>query len=206
MSNSVFPAFNGQGWSVFKRPTLSTRRIRSKSGRSVRMQDFAQALWEFELTFEVLSDSATPSAVGAQTYQTLEAFWLAIVSTADTFLFNDPNDNTVTAQVLGVADGVQTQWTLTRTIAGPSGVTFTEPVGQAYNLVPTTNGVTQTAGFAFVAPNVVQFTTAPTAGTTIGASFMFWFVCEFLDDVLDMENIMETLWQLGSLKFQSVKL
>jgi len=52
-----FPTLAGQGWSVHKRPTFSTRVASHVSGREARTPFYSVPLYEFELTFEGL-DSA----------------------------------------------------------------------------------------------------------------------------------------------------
>ena len=47
--------------------------------------------------------------------------------------------------------------------------------------------------------------TATAAGTAIAADFSYAFVCRFLDDQEDFENIMKGLWKMQSLKFRSVR-
>ncbi len=53
-----FPTLPGQGWSVHKRPTFSTRVASHASGREVRSPLYAGTLYEFELTYEGLSSGA----------------------------------------------------------------------------------------------------------------------------------------------------
>jgi hypothetical protein len=54
-------------------------------------------------------------------------------------------------------------------------------------------------------PNTLSFATAPGSGVTVSADFAYAFNCRFLDDQMDFEEFMSSLWKLDSMKFRSVK-
>ena len=200
----LFPQLAGQGWSVHKRPTFSTRVASHVSGREVRSSLYAGTLYEFEVTFDGLASNGlatgAAAALGATSLQTLLGFYLQCQGQFGTFLYSDPTDNAAHGQVFGAGDGTTKTFVLQRTLGG-----FTEPVSYAIQLIAVyVNGIVQ-AGCALVAPNIVTFTTAPAAGATLSADFTYAFLCRFLDDQQDFENIMSGLWQLQSLKFRSVR-
>ena len=106
-----------------------------------------------------------------------------------------------TAQPIATGDGFSTSFPFVRKLGG-----FTEPIGwvlAVQNIY--LNGVAQTAGWTLSAPNTLVFGLPPAAGIAISADFTFAFLCRFLDDQNDFENIMTGLWQVQSLKFTSVK-
>ncbi len=118
-----FPNLPGQGWSVHKRPTFSTRVASHVSGREVRSSLYADTLYEFEVTYDGLDSSDVFTGVTATSLQTLMGFYLSCQGQYGTFLYTDPTDNAVTAQLIGVgAAGVQS-FTFQRSIGA-----FTEPV------------------------------------------------------------------------------
>ena len=196
-----FPVLPGQGWSVHKRPTFATRVASHVSGREVRRASYADALYEFEVTYEGLA-SAGFSGLGAGSLQTLLGFYLACGGQFGTFLYSDPADNSVAAQPIGTGDGTTTSFTMARTMGG-----FSEPVGWVTSVgnVYLAGAAQTSAAYALATPNTLAFTTPPAAGTAITADFSYAFVCRFLDDQEDFENIMSGLWQLQSLKFRSVR-
>ena len=71
----LFPQLAGQGWSVHKRPSFSTRVASHVSGREVRSSLYAGTLYEFELTFDALASNGlttgAAAALGATSLQTL---------------------------------------------------------------------------------------------------------------------------------------
>ena len=199
-SPPLFPILPGQGWSVFKRPTFSTRVASHVSGREVRSPSFTQTLYEFELTFDALSSTAAYPGAGTQSLQTLLGFVLQCQGQYGTFVFVDPTDDGVLAQPLGQGDGTTTSFTLTRTVAG-----FTEPVSWATGVAVVYLGGTPATGWSLTSPNVLTFATPPASGTAVTVDFAYGFLCRFLDDQQEFENIMSGLWQMKSLKFRSVK-
>ena len=197
-----FPVLPGQGWSVHKRPTFSTRVASHVSAREVRRANFAQALYEFEVLYDSLASTAAWPGIGASSLQTLMGFFLTCQGQLGTFLYTDPTDSVARGQAIGTGDGATTSFTLQRTIGG-----YTEPVGWVTTLSAVYLAGTAQAASAttLAAPNTLTFANAPAAGTAITADFAYAYVCRFLDDQEDFENVMAGLWQLQSLKFRSVK-
>lgn len=60
------------------------------------------------------------------------------------------------------------------------------------------------AAYSILMPNQLLFVSAPAANAIIKADFDFYFVCRFLDDVLDFENFGATFWNLQKCNFTSV--
>lgn len=196
MSQAVFPALESIGWSVFKRPTFSTRISQRQSGREVRAANYAYPLYEFELTYEILRADTV-----YQELQQLMGFFLQRQGQFDTFLFMDPTDNLVASQVIGVGDGTTTVFPLIRNLGG-----WVEPVGQAANQPTVTVGGVPSAAWGIEAPNLLVFSVPPALGAQVRVENLeFYFVCRFLDDVQEYENFSEALWQLRTCKFRSVK-
>lgn len=197
-----FPVLPGQAWSVHKRPSFSTRVASHISGREVRRANYARTLYEFEVSFDGLDSAGVFTGLQAQSLQALMGVYLAAQGQYGTFLYTDPSDSVATNQAIGTGDGSTTTFTLARTLGG-----WTEPVGWVTQLgaVSVAGAAQATSAYALTAPNTLTFATAPTTGAAIVASFAYAFVCRFLDDQEDFENIMSGLWQLQSLKFRSVR-
>lgn len=200
----MFPRLAGQGWSVHKRPSFSTRVASHVSGREVRTSLYSGTLYEYEVAFDALVSNGQVTgplaAVGGTSLQTLLGFYLACQGQFGTFIYVDPTDNFVEAQAVGTGDGVTTVFTLSRTIGS-----FTEPVSYATQVDTVyLNDIAQT-DVSLVTPNSISFATAPSSGAAITADFSYGFLCRFLDDQQDFENVMSGLWTLSSLKFRSVR-
>ena len=201
MSPPAFPALPGQGWSVHKRPSFSTRVASHSSGREVRMPLFEYPLYEFQLTFDALDASGARPGLGSESLQTLLGFYLQCQGQFGTFLYFDPIDNAVAAQAVATGDGSTSSFVLQRTLGG-----YIEPVSWALSVANVyLNGAEQTSGWSLARPNLLVFNNAPPDGALISADFSYAFLCRFLEDAIDFENFMDGLWMVQSVKFRSVK-
>jgi len=202
----ALPALPGLAWSRHKKPGFSTRVAQHVSGREVRVALMAYPLYEFELNYDGLTSSSSPvaaqSGLGASSLQSLMGFFLQLQGQFGTFLYTDPDDNTVTGQFIGDGDGTSTSFAMGRTFGG-----WNEPVGWVTSIAHVyLNGTVQSpSAYNLTAPNVLTFHVAPGAGVAITADFSYAFQCRFLEDDLDFEEFMSNLWKLGSVKFRSVK-
>jgi hypothetical protein len=211
----VLPKLAGQGWSVTKTPTWQTRIQRAVSGRELRVLDYPFPLWQFELTWEALGDNlgnpTSPAAIGsllATDLRTLMGFFLACQGAFATFLYDDPTDDQVTNQQIGVGTGGSTTVQLGRTLGVPSAPNFFEPI-VAPNLVSAVylNGIRQATASWSVDPStgILTFTIPPPLGAVITVDFTYYFRCRFISDAYGFENFMYRLWLLKKLDFISVR-
>jgi Conserved hypothetical protein 2217 (DUF2460). len=106
----------------------------------------------------------------------------------------------VTNQIVGTGDGSTTSFVLTRAIGG-----FSEPVSWVTAITAVTVAGAPQSGWSLTTPNLLTLSSAPAAGASVGVSFSYGFLCRFLDDMQDFENVMSGLWQVKSLKFRSVR-
>jgi uncharacterized protein (TIGR02217 family) len=205
----VLPQLIGQAWSVTKTPTFQTRIQRAVSGRELRALDYPYPLWQFALTWDVLRDEPAPQA----DLRTLMGFFMACRGAFATFLYDDPTDDQVAGQPIGVGDGSTMAVQLTRTMTGNTapagaGVDFSEPI-TAPNVVSAVylDGVLQPASGWAVDPatGILTFTSPPAAGVVITADLSYYFRCRFISDAYSFENFMYRLWSLKKLDFISVR-
>jgi uncharacterized protein (TIGR02217 family) len=196
----VFPLMVGQSFLNSKRPMWSTGIATATSGRERRTKRWSYPRWSFKVSYEVLRD-----AVATPDLQRLETFFLLHSGRYKQFFFLDPTDNTVTAQQFGTGDGVTSAFRLTRAMTF-AGTTFAEPVGGLTG-TPTifVNG-TPTAAFTVGPYGTVTFTTPPAAAAVLTWTGRFLFACRFDQDDLDLAQMMQGIWSLSGLTFQSVKL
>ncbi|HUZ30942.1 MAG TPA: DUF2460 domain-containing protein [Xanthobacteraceae bacterium] len=198
MTEPIFPALAGLGWSVKRAPVWKTRTQQAISGKETRLADWSYPAWRWELTFDFLR--ADPVAAE---FQALAGFFNARQGAFGTFLYADADDNAVAGQAIGTGDGATTSFQFVRAFGG-----FIEPV-LAPNVVsavtlagvaqaPSTYSVDSTTG-------LLTFTTAPAFGAAVAASFTYYFRCRFAEDTLDFEKFMATLYRAQKLAFVSLK-
>jgi len=202
----IFPALPGLAWSVTKSPTFQTRIQRAVSGRELRALDYPYPLWQFTLVFDFLRDNP---AAGHDELRTLMGFFMLCQGAFGTFLFQDPSDDQVSGQQIGIGDTLRTVFQLQRTMGKTlPGGGFVEPM-VAPNVVNAVylNGIVQDpAGYSVDAmTGLVTFNVAPASGLIITADYSYYFRCRFIDDSYAFENFMFRLWQLKKLTFISVR-
>lgn len=195
-----FPSLPGQGWSVHKKPTFSTRISSHVSGREVRIGLNAHALYEFELTFDALDSSGAFPGLQTESLQTLMGFFLTCGGQFSNFLYSDPTDNSVTNGVVGTGDSATTAFTLGRAMGA-----FWEPVSYVTGISGITVAGVQTTAYSLTPPNTLNLSDAPASGAPIGWSGSFAFLCRFLDDQMDFENFMSGAWAQKSMKFRQIR-
>ena len=125
---AIFPVLPGLGWSVTKSPRFAGRIQHAVSGREVRVLDQPYPIWTWTLTYALLRDkwdTRGPGGLGAgyDELRTIAGFFLAQQGTFQPFLFDDPTDNTVAAQLIGTGDSTNTVFQLVRNMGG-----FAEPM------------------------------------------------------------------------------
>lgn len=197
MSNAAFPSMPGIKWGSVKTPMWSTKVQKAASGRELRAAYFSYPLYKFSLSYEVLRSGALAEL------QTLVGFFNARQGSFDSFCYQDPEDNTVTAQQFAVAVAGQTQYQLVRSYGG-----YVEPV-LALNGVPAiyVGGVLQTPGTHYTVSSLglVTFIVQPAAGQALTWSGGFYYRVRFLQDSADFERFLYQLWSLKKIEFQTVK-
>ncbi|MGH6975638.1 MAG: DUF2460 domain-containing protein [Stellaceae bacterium] len=198
MTEPVFPALAGLGWSVKRAPMWKTRAQQAISGKETRLADWSYPAWHWDLTFDFLR--ADPVAAE---FQSLAGFFNRCQGAFGTFLYADADDNAVTGQTIGTGDGATKSFQLVRAFGG-----FIEPV-LAPNAVSavTLAGVAQSPSSYSVDPTtgLLSFTAAPASGAAIAADFTYFFRCRFAEDTVDFEKFMATLYRAQKLAFVSLK-
>ena len=198
-----FPTLPGLAWPVHRRPTFRTIVAKHPSGGDVRTPLWEFPLWEFELAFEALAASAMDFPnLAANSLQTLMGFFVHKGGAQDTFLFIDPEFKADVGVPLGTGDGASTQFTFLRRVGGSI-----EPVSWVVG-IPTVylDGVVQPdPTWGIVQPNVLSFGAAPGVGVAVTADVSYGFLCRFVDDAADFEQMMWNLWEAKSIKFRQVR-
>jgi uncharacterized protein (TIGR02217 family) len=207
----TYPVLKGLTFDWVKRPKFSTGVGVSASGREVRVAYWARPQWEWDLSYDILGDSSQWTGTTASDLKTLMGFILAVYGSWAAFYFQDPDDYSVTGQVLGTGDGTTQQFQMVRTY-GLGEYTGTEPVGSVNNSEPVNvylNGVLQTSGYTLntTTPcgNYINFATAPAAGVSVTADFQFFYYCRLKDDSYDFSKFMQNLWDTKKLTVFSLK-
>lgn len=219
---ALFPNLIGLTWSTAKRPIFNTLMRQAASGRQVRIAMYEYPLWEWDLTWDSLPDgnSAAASSFPSDLKQII-GFYLAMQGSCFTFNYQDPDDNQVIGQAVGVGDGTTSAFTLFRTYGGSDG-TGTEPIGMVNQTGPNLNGngnfnvyfggVLQpddgsvyTVVTAVPLLQQIRFNSTPAEGTVITADFSFYYYVHFKDDQYDFDKIWSQMWSQKKITLASVR-
>ena len=198
MSNAIIP-LTGLAYEIRKRPLFATLIQETVAGDPTRISLRPYPRWELEANFKFLRDDSYNEL------NPLLDFFLARRGAWDSFLLEDPKDNALDGQVIGVGDADQTVWQLVRSFI-PGG--FLEPV-KNLKIPPTPkvylNDVEQESGWSIDEDTgILTFVTPPGEGVeiTMDCSF-YWRVC-FKEDLAEFEYFSFKLWHLNQITMVSV--
>lgn len=190
MGNAIYPTLPGLAFGVSRSPQFSTKVARAVSLSETRGSFAAYPLWGFTLTYEFLRKGQ-----GVAEFEQLLGFFLARKGQFDSFLFTDPDFNSVTNQQFGVGDGVTTSFQLVRS----TNLAFSEPV-QNPNVISAINDNGSPAGTYTQSNGLISFSVAPAAGHALTWTGTYYNRCRFEQDVADFSKFMQDLWELKTLK------
>ena len=195
MSNAIFPVMPGLTWDITRVPIWSSSVKTSVSGREFRSTNFSFPRYRYKMVYSVLRQTAAFPEMAQ-----LAGFFNARNGDFDSFLFTDPDDNAVSVQTIGVADGTNKLFQLVRTFGG-----YVEPVYDV-NSVPTILDNGAAAGSNSVsATGLVTFVTAPVAGHTIAWTGTYYRRMRFDQKMAEFNQFMNKLWSLQALQIISLK-
>lgn len=198
MSSAVYPTLAGLEFGVTRSPSFSTNTQRAVSGYESRIARMAYPLYTFKLKYEFLRAGAASLEM-----QTLAGFFIARQGSFDSFLFADPDDYTVTDQLIGTGDGSNKTFQLVRTF-GAGGFTLSEPVHNT-NSTPVikVDGVTKTVttDYTISSTGLVTFVSAPANTKPVTWTGTFYYRCRFKDDASDFDKFAQDLWSNSAVSF-----
>jgi uncharacterized protein (TIGR02217 family) len=202
MALSVFPspiAIPGRAWPVKRTAEWSTVKADALSGKRTRTQNFSYPIYHYELAFAALRSAAIYAE-----WQLLQGFVNQMLGGTGLFLFDDPEDDTATAQGFGTGDGASTSFQLVRTLGGVGEPVFFPNVIADIKVA----GVTKTVNVDYTVGNygVITFTTAPPGAAALTWDGTFYWGCRFDDDQFDFSNLWAGVWELQKLRFSTEKL
>jgi uncharacterized protein (TIGR02217 family) len=204
MSTQVFPALLGLGWDIVRAPvwTGSSTVQQAASGKETVVSRWTYPRWRWDLSFDFLR-----SDVDHAELQALVGFFNARLGNADSFVYEDQDDNSITGQVLSTGDGTTKSFQLVRAFGA-----FVEPVLAPKSIaniylddVAQDPGDYSLTGWGTSTPGVLTFASAPTSGAVVSADFAYRFPVRFQDDTIDFTKFMSTLYRAGKVTLLSKK-
>jgi uncharacterized protein (TIGR02217 family) len=198
MSNALFIPPPGLKWGFTRTPIWSTSLVQAVSGREYRFANYSYPRYEYKLGFDVLRQTANYTELAY-----VAGFFNARQGAYDSFLFTDPDDNTVSLNAIGTGDGNNKLFQVVRTFGG-----YVEPVFD-FNGAPSifVNGSlkTLTTDYTISSTGLVTFVVAPPNGQVVAWTGSYYRRMRFKEDSAEFTQFMRLLWELGELKMVSVK-
>lgn len=200
-------------WSpeFFNMPTDTTQ-----TGADIDLNLSALPLHNFDLVYSTLRNGYfnDPLTYGGTEWKTFAGFWLSLLGTSGRFLFDWPDDDTVTGQLIGTTDGATSTWTIQRTF-GVTDYNSTEPVGYIDNVTyPVTvylDGVAQLISTYSIESGTpvnqqLKFTGTPAGGQVITMDIpKFYYYCKFPDNKMTFKKFMSTIWEVNKVSIHSCR-
>lgn len=208
MSALVYPAsLPGLTFDNTRSPNYNTGVQPALSGKESRLAYQLYPIMEFELQYEFLTGASQTSS----DIRALLGLFMAMKAQADTFVFNDPEFNTVAAMNFGTGDAVTAVFQLTATYqntGGPGGPEIIQNLNGAPQIF--VSGTLQTLGTAYTlgATGIVTFLGGhiPAAAAPITWTGSFFYRCRFTDDSMKVSQFVNKFWENKQVTIRQVKL
>lgn len=219
----------GLSATVVKRPKHSVELQTHTSGGEVRIAYWAEPLWEWDISYDVLRDGFRNGAAYDELRQVVGLF-LACGGSRDGFSFRDPDDHKVFRQAIGTTDGLTSAFTLARAYGAndpAAGYEGTEAIGlldldppdlmlgqSAFNLYVDGSATPVSASdpvfgytLATTSPKQQQivFNTVPPPAHALGVDMHYLYYVRFGADVQEFEKFMHQLWALKKVTLVSLR-
>lgn len=206
MSTQVLPAMPGLTFPWTRTPKFKTRRPESVSGKETRIADWQFPRYTWTLPYSFLRQGVIQGTWAE--YTQLRGFFEQMLGGYDSFLYDDPDDDNVSAQGLGLGNGSQNSFQLIRAQGG-----FVEPIYAPNLTLPYAvflDGVQQGSGFSITSwgaspPGVLVFSSPPGSGVLVSISYSYYWPVRFDDDTMTFNKFMSNLYELKKMNFTSIK-
>ena len=213
MSDALYPVnLPGLRWDIVRTPEFKTQVYEALSGAERRIRHRPLPKRHIELSYEVLREYSRNTDL-----QTLQGFYLARSGPWDSFLFHDPYDGQVTNYQFAVADGVKTDYQLTRpfgavveAVHNPEptlyvGSVWFPAIGNDADFWPQPDGMwsqddqydVSTSAYTLLPNGIVRFTTAPAAGKKLLWTGRFNYRARFDGDTFDSKEFLQRFFSMG---------
>lgn len=193
----LFPVLIGRSWPVVRRPNWSSLIQTAVNQKQTAIAKLSFPTYTYSFVHNVLKAGLLTS----QDFQILLGFYNKMLGRVYPFLYDDPNDNSVTDQVFGTGDGITLAFQLNRTLGG-----FNEPVQSVAGITNVKIDGSTTTDFSFDNTGVLTFGSAPAADTVLTWTGTYSWLCRFDQDQYDFSEFAKALYELQQLSFTTVPL
>jgi hypothetical protein len=205
-----YPTPPGLTFSVFWRPMFAN--LPTQVAASLAEVDLALSaipVHEFELTYDFLRNESSH-----QEFKNFFGFFLRMAGNVGRFLFLNPDDYAVTAELVGTTDGAASDYGPLQRTFGDGENVGVEPVGYVSSTAGTFkvyfDGSLQDSGLYTVdrtlpCQQMLHFLSPPSADQVITVDMQYYYYCKFAEDNLSFEKFMSLLWAIKRVTLRSCK-
>lgn len=205
------PSLKGLTYPATRTPQYKTTRPQAISGKETRIARWKSPRYQWALSWALLRQGAMEGTTFTE-FAALEGFFEQLKGGFDSFLYEDPNDNSVTDQQIGVGTGSISAFPLVRTFGGVAIPILAPNLSKSVTIK--VNGTPiDPSGYAITpwgtsdtnGPGVLEFGSPPAGGALISGSFSFYFPCRFDDDTMDFDLFTRQMYAVSKTTFTSIK-
>ena len=220
MSLLVYPSLPGLTFSWIKRPKWNGLIQTHSTGKEMRLNQYSNVLYEWEVTYSLLRMGQK----GGQAFdelQTLIGFYNIMNGPTNPFLFEDPDDNTVSQQYLGDLASLDSYTNVTFTLVRTFGSTrygdiSTDPIGMinlnnpvlvflnGINILPNDTTYGWTINNSIPGNNTITFNNVPTTGNA-NISMSYYYYTKFNDTKLQFEKFFTDYWDIKTVTIEQLR-
>lgn len=204
----TYPTLPGLGFSISWNPEFYNLPTQvTANGANIDLALASTPLHRFKLTYDFLDNRISPSEV-----KIYRGFWLRLQGTVGRFLFDNVEDNTVTAQLIGTGNDTEDTFSLVRTYGYGDNV-HTDFVGY----VDTVADFNVYVDAVLIDPPDytlnqdvpgdirVVFESPPADTLLVTVDMTYFYYCKFADNMLDFERFMENLITISEVNLLSCR-
>ncbi len=186
----IYPNLNGETWGAKVTPVGKTLRRRSQSGRLHVLSVMQYPYYKIEIQYEYLDQRDSD-------YDLLRGFFEDLISSAGLFYLSISGDNTADHDSIGVSDGTVGPYRLYHQRGR-----YAQPIYGTFGLCTAyVNGAAVAA--TFPGDGTVIYAVAPAAGAELAWSGGYFYLCVFANDTQDFEELMESIYNAGSVQLET---
>ncbi len=211
MSTQIFPSTSqcpGLDISISRVVQWDTILQEAVSGKETRVGRRIYPRREYGLVFNFLRSSTLAGfSPAVNELAAFEGFFNSRQGMFDSFLWTDPDDNSISSQGLGTGDSTAISFQLVRAFGG-----YAEPVyaPSTFASVSIDSTVMSSTTYTFTqwgstTPGILTFSTAiPPAGQPITASFTYYQPVRFTDDNMTFNRFVNLIYENKKIGFKTI--
>lgn len=198
-------SFIGMDIEISRTAKWESRVQENVAGKETRISYRTIPRWNWEVKFNFLRNN-NPGLAQNNTveFANFTAFYNNRAGAFDSFQWQDPEDNSVLGQSLGVGTGVASGYQLVRSLGGFTENIFAPSTVTAVYVDSTSVGFTVTNWGSSIPGQITFSTLSPTSTQNLSADFQYYWPVHFDADTMVYERMVNRIWAIKKVSFTSI--